>query len=382
MNQNPDTPPNNNTSKELFFKPATELAEQLSVITGATVKLSIDSDYEIKVSSLSSVARLDYDLVFDLSTCNINEIYDSLEGKFTNDEFRRELCTTLGIAKIIHEALLQEPGLINDFEIEDAMKIFPNLETVGFTMDEVMYFFSTMQIGTIVGSSYLESLFQGKFTMEISFASKSMRTNNVKALEQEIAMYESFSNEGIRTFCAFSKVFVNKEKDACYNFTSWRRNMFLHAHNNNFFSQRSDILQRTNNALLFLHRTHLHGDLHFYNIASEFDYELGEEIILFFDLVRARRIDTQQNLGLAVWSDVMVYCSNLRELFNFRYKNGSVSNEDAENTIRVMLEYKEGLIALCEQQPNEAFRDDQGMKDYVTREVEDLIRHINFLLHG
>lgn len=208
-----------------------------------------------------------------------------------------------------------------------------------------------------------------------------MNIKNEYKLRNEVSMYSQFFENGLATFCASEKVLVNEEKNLSYNFTFWRKNMFLHVHNKSIFSAASGTLEKTNQALLLMHERFFHGDLHFHNIATTEDFEEFEENILLYDLISAYVIKSFANLGESILPDVIVYLGSLTSSFNLLFEEGVIGVDDAMHTIKVMQEYKEGLKKLCLNQPNALFRMDNNIIKQLEIEVEAFIENVRYFLN-
>lgn len=382
MNPNHDLPPIS-PYKSMFEYPEREMVSMLSELLGTEVLPSSSSNYELKKSSFSCVSRLDFNIVFELANCNVQQIFENCELHFTSDEFQRKVCADITIAQTVFYQLRKEfkSGELVDFDIKNVFEVFPNLITTGISGKEILDFFRERGQYPIIKSLFLEELASGRLEYKLSFACKAMNIKNEYKLRNEVSMYSQFFENGLATFCASEKVLVNEEKNLSYNFTFWRKNMFLHVHNKSIFSAASGTLEKTNQALLLMHERFFHGDLHFHNIATTEDFEEFEENILLYDLISAYVIKSFANLGESILPDVIVYLGSLTSSFNLLFEEGVIGVDDAMHTIKVMQEYKEGLKKLCLNQPNALFRMDNNIIKQLEIEVEAFIENVRYFLN-
>lgn len=382
MSLNPDLPPDTNPYKDMFEYPEKEMALVLSDLLGVEVHISQTSNYELKKSSFSCVSRLDYDMVFDLTTCDVQQIFDNCELNFTSDTFQRRVCSDITIAQAIFSQLNNEEkaNSLFDFDIRNVFEHFPGLITMGISGKEILDFFSERGQYPIVTSDFLTGIASGRLEYKLSFACKAMNIKNVHKFRNEVAMYALFYERGITTFCAYEGVLENLDKELCYDLTLWQKNMFLHVHNRAIFSATSDTLEKTNEALLLMHERFFHGDLHFYNVATAEDLEEFKENVLLFDLVNSGVIKSSANLGEAILPDVIVYLGSLTSSFNLLFEEGAISISDAIHTIEIMKNYKKELENICRNQPNQGYRKDRNAIKILHDEVDAFIENVRYFI--
>lgn len=377
MNWNPDLP--NHDSKEIFQSAGIYMASELSKILHSPVTLSDSSNFEIKRSNESNVAKLDFITTFDLAACNPDELIKNFEQLFTNDDFQQKIYFDLLIAKKLNEVLSSDLDLVREYRISDVSQYFSELFNLGLPEKAIVDFFVDSNDGLTISKGFLSMIASGNYPYSMSFACKATDVSRSNELINEINMYRLFSEGNIRTFCAYGYVLEDENSGRCFDLTVWRTNMLLHVHNRNLFSASSDILARTISTLLKINNSFSIDDINLRNIGidtNDFNYE---ETVLFFDLVTASPIGEFENGLGKIYPGVINFCNSMLSLFNFMFINNEITISDADHTIAVMNGYKKGLEYLATSKHGS----DSGKEEFLElllEEVDKFISHIRYLI--